>query len=66
MRVLGFHFPAPLKWIQNPHSPYLPPKSYKDMLVDTSGKFGGLGIEISIRKGVLTVVPFLALMSTPL
>ena len=40
----------------DPHSSYLPPKSYKDMLVDTSGKFGGLGIEISIRKGVLTVV----------
>ena len=34
----------------DPHSSYLPPKSYKDMLVDTSGKFGGLGIEISIRK----------------
>lgn len=40
----------------DPHSSYLPPKSYKDMLVDTSGKFGGLGIEISIRKGILTVV----------
>ncbi len=40
----------------DPHSSYLPPKSYKDMLVDTSGKFGGLGIEISIKKGILTVV----------
>ena len=40
----------------DPHSSYLPPKSYKDMLVDTSGKFGGLGIEISLRKGILTVV----------
>ncbi len=40
----------------DPHTSYLPPKSYKDMLVDTSGKFGGLGIEISMRKGVLTVV----------
>ncbi len=40
----------------DPHSSYLPPKSYKNMLVDTSGKFGGLGIEISIRKGLLTVV----------
>ena len=24
----------------DPHSSYLPPKSYKNMLVDTSGKFG--------------------------
>ena len=40
----------------DPHSSYLPPKSYKNMLVDTSGKFGGLGIEISVRKGILTVI----------
>ena len=40
----------------DPHSSYLPPESYQQMKVDTSGKFGGLGIEISIRKGVLTVV----------
>lgn len=40
----------------DPHSSYLPPKSYKDMLVDTSGKFGGLGIEISVKNGILTVV----------
>jgi carboxyl-terminal processing protease len=40
----------------DPHTTYLPPKSYQQMKVDTSGKFGGLGIEISIRKGVLTVV----------
>lgn len=40
----------------DPHTTYLPPESYKQMRVDTSGKFGGLGIEISIRKGVLTVV----------
>jgi len=40
----------------DPHTTYLPPESYQQMKVDTSGKFGGLGIEISIRKGVLTVV----------
>jgi carboxyl-terminal processing protease len=40
----------------DPHTTYLPPESYAQMKVDTSGKFGGLGIEISIRKGVLTVV----------
>lgn len=40
----------------DPHTTYLTPDSYKDMKVETSGKFGGLGIEISMRNGVLTVV----------
>jgi carboxyl-terminal processing protease len=40
----------------DPHTSYLPPTSYKEMQVETTGKFGGLGIEISIRDGVLTVV----------
>ena len=40
----------------DPHSSYMPPKSYENMLVDTSGKFGGLGIEVSVRQGLLTVV----------
>lgn len=40
----------------DPHTSYLPPSSYKQMQVETSGKFGGLGIEISMRKGILTVI----------
>jgi carboxyl-terminal processing protease len=40
----------------DPHSSYLTPESYKEMHVETSGRFGGLGIEITIRTGVLTVV----------
>ncbi len=40
----------------DPHTSYLPPESFKQMKVETSGRFGGLGIEISIRKGILTVV----------
>ena len=40
----------------DPHTSYMPPSSYKEMQVETTGKFGGLGIEISIRDGVLTVV----------
>jgi carboxyl-terminal processing protease len=40
----------------DPHTSYLPPVSYKEMQVETTGRFGGLGIEISIRDGVLTVV----------
>ena len=31
----------------DPHTVYLSPESFKEMQVDTSGKFGGLGIEIS-------------------
>lgn len=40
----------------DPHTSYMPPASYKEMQVETTGKFGGLGIEISIRDGVLTVI----------
>lgn len=40
----------------DPHSNFLPPEIFKDMKVDTSGKFGGLGIEIGVRDGVLTIM----------
>jgi len=40
----------------DPHTSYLNAESFRDMQVETSGKFGGLGIEISMRKGILTVV----------
>src|SRR5262245_40616477 len=40
----------------DPHSSYLTPESYKELQVDTEGSFGGLGIEITLRDGVLTVV----------
>ena len=40
----------------DPHTHYMSPASYKEMQVETTGKFGGLGIEISIRDGVLTVI----------
>lgn len=40
----------------DPHTTYMPPATYKEMQVETTGKFGGLGIEISMRDGVLTVV----------
>jgi carboxyl-terminal processing protease len=38
------------------HSAYLTPDLYKELQVDTKGSFGGLGIEITLRNGVLTVV----------
>lgn len=40
----------------DPHSNFLPPDVFKDMKVDTSGKFGGLGIEIGIKDNLLTVI----------
>ena len=40
----------------DPHSGFMSPDIYKEMKVDTRGEFGGLGIEISKRDGVLTVV----------
>lgn len=38
------------------HSSFMPPEIYKEMQVETRGSFGGLGIEITIRQGRLTVV----------
>ncbi|MEW6300483.1 MAG: S41 family peptidase, partial [Thermodesulfobacteriota bacterium] len=40
----------------DPHSAYLTPDLYKELQVDTEGSFGGLGIEITLRDGILTVV----------
>ena len=40
----------------DPHSSFLDPESYREMQVETSGSFGGLGIEITLRDDVLTVV----------
>jgi carboxyl-terminal processing protease len=40
----------------DPHSSFLPPDMYKELEIDTSGEFGGLGIEITLRDNVLTVV----------
>ncbi|MEI6212867.1 MAG: S41 family peptidase [Desulfuromonadales bacterium] len=40
----------------DPHSSFMPPDTYKEMKIDTKGTFGGLGIEISIKDGVLTVI----------
>jgi carboxyl-terminal processing protease len=40
----------------DPHSSYLNPDAYKELQVETKGSFGGIGIEITVRDGVLTVV----------
>jgi carboxyl-terminal processing protease len=38
------------------HSSYMPRDVYREMQVETEGQFGGLGIEITIRDEILTVV----------
>jgi len=38
------------------HSGIIPPKVYKEFMVETEGSFGGLGIVIGIRDGQLTVI----------
>jgi len=38
------------------YSEFLSPDEYRELLVDTEGKFGGLGIEITIRDTLLTIV----------
>ena len=40
----------------DPHSSYLPEKSYTAMKQQTSGEFGGLGITVSWDKGVVKVI----------
>ncbi len=40
----------------DPHSSFMPPETYKEMKIETKGAFGGLGIEISIKDGLLTVI----------
>jgi carboxyl-terminal processing protease len=40
----------------DPHSSFLNPDSFKEMQVETTGEFGGLGIEITIKNGILTIV----------
>lgn len=40
----------------DPHSSFLPEENYKKMRVETSGKFGGLGVEITTENGMVKVV----------
>ncbi len=40
----------------DPHSAFMPPDEYKEMQIDTRGEFGGLGIQIGIKDGMLTVI----------
>src|SRR3989338_1117373 len=41
-------------------SQFLEPDEYKEIQLETKGEFGGVGIEISTRDGVLTVIAAIA------
>ncbi|MGA8059625.1 MAG: S41 family peptidase [Candidatus Binataceae bacterium] len=40
----------------DPHSAYLTPDLYRDLEVETRGSFGGLGLEVTVKDDLLTVV----------
>ncbi|MEE9605991.1 MAG: MXAN_5808 family serine peptidase [Candidatus Scalindua sp.] len=40
----------------DPHSVVFPPKNYTEFKIGTSGKFGGLGMVVGLRDGILTVI----------
>ena len=40
----------------DPHTTFLLPEVYKDFQSETSGEFGGIGIEVTIRDGILTII----------
>jgi carboxyl-terminal processing protease len=40
----------------DPHSQFMDPDTYNELKTDTEGKFGGLGIEITIKDGLITVI----------
>jgi carboxyl-terminal processing protease len=38
------------------HSQFMDPEAYNELKVETKGKFGGVGIEVTIKDGLLTVI----------
>jgi carboxyl-terminal processing protease len=40
----------------DPHSSFMKPEDYKELQIETKGSFTGIGIEISLKDGILTVV----------
>ena len=40
----------------DPYSSYMSPKIFNEMQTETSGEFGGLGIEVSMEAGVVKVI----------
>ena len=40
----------------DPYSAYMSPDSFENMQTETSGEFGGLGIEVGMEAGVVKVI----------
>ncbi|MGE5280541.1 MAG: S41 family peptidase [Deltaproteobacteria bacterium] len=40
----------------DPHSQFLTPEEYDELKIDTEGKFGGVGVEITMKDNLLTVI----------
>ena len=40
----------------DPYSAYMPPEVFDEMQTETSGEFGGLGIEVTMESGVVKVI----------
>ena len=40
----------------DPYSSYMPPEIFNEMQTETSGEFGGLGIEVGMEAGVVKVI----------
>ena len=40
----------------DPYSAYMTPEMFKNMATETSGEFGGLGIEVGMEAGVVKVI----------
>lgn len=40
----------------DPYSQFMDPDSFREIQIETKGEFGGLGIEISMRDGLLTII----------
>ncbi len=47
----------------DPHSQFMEPNDFKDMQDDTRSRFNGLGIEVSVKNGLLTIIT--AMEDTP-
>lgn len=40
----------------DPHSSFMPPEAFEELQDDTKGEFSGIGIEITMKDGILTVI----------
>lgn len=45
-----------LLYTLDPHSAYLEPEGFKELQEETQGQFSGIGIEITIKDGILTII----------